>query len=159
MPDRPTLRFICNVIRDRNYSRQDYIMNLLGEGRGGGGGKAAATTPLQRGGRREGLRWPPLPRFDHHYSRGTAVWFITSSPFCPPWKLSGPLRCERVEIIGRDIASRSFFQGLSNDRGIIPVHGWWTVRAFAFRMRKMDGRLVGWGRELGREYISEGGEE
>lgn len=56
MPDRPTLRFICNVIRDRNYSRQDYIMNLLGEGRGGGGGKAAATTPLQRGGRREGLR-------------------------------------------------------------------------------------------------------
>lgn len=55
MPDRPTLRFIYNVIRDRNYSRQDYIMNLLGEGggRGGGGGGKAAAAPLQRGGERD----------------------------------------------------------------------------------------------------------
>lgn len=122
MPDRPTLRFIYNVIRDRNYSRQDYIMNLLGEGGGRGGGERERRRRRHR--YREGERGitltasaevrPPL------LTRLGCVIHYTG-PSSLPWKLSGPLRCERVEIIGRDIASRSFFQGLSNDRGIIPV--------------------------------------
>lgn len=56
MPDRPTLRFICNVIRDRNYSRQDYIMNLLGEGRGGeGGGKGGGHDTVTERGEERGI--------------------------------------------------------------------------------------------------------
>lgn len=98
MPDRPTVRFIYNVIRDRNYSRQDYIMNQ------GEGGKDGCHD--RKGGRereREGRDYvdrlcpPLLKRLGCDSLRGPS-----------PWKLSGPLRCERVEIIGRDIASRSF---------------------------------------------------
>lgn len=125
MPDRPTVRFIYNVIRDRNYSREDYIMNLGGRGR--------------RLARRKGrdyvdrpVRPSLLKRLGCDSLRGPS-----------PWKLSGPLRCERVEIIGRDIASRSF-QGLSNGRGIISVRADGRF-VFAFRMRKMDGCL-GWSR-------------
>lgn len=55
MSDRPTVRFIYNVIRDRNYSREDYIMSGLARGKG-----RPPTSP-------ENL-WPPIRR--RHYSRG-----------------------------------------------------------------------------------------
>lgn len=57
MPDRPTVWFIYNVIRDRNYSREDYIMKEVEE-KGGGSPRHHTEDFVDR-----------LCPFDQHYSR------------------------------------------------------------------------------------------